>query len=67
MLSLALNGLGANLIEPAIQLVIVIALSVTADPTLAQERALHRALKRMDERDDYEAALSKGMAGRGGC
>lgn len=64
MLSLALSGLGVNLLEPLIQLAIVIALSITADPALAQERALHRSLQRMDARDDYEAALSKGMAGR---
>ena len=33
-------------------------------PMLLEERRLQRALRRMDERDEYEAALAKGMVGR---
>ena len=64
LLSLALDGLGANLLVPSIQMIILVALAITLDPTLLEERRLQRALKRMDERDEYEAALAKGMVGR---
>jgi hypothetical protein len=64
MLSLALVGFGPNLILPLIQMVILIVISVTADPSLREERRLQRALKRMDERDDYESAVAVGMLGR---
>lgn len=64
MLSLALRGLGLNLVPPLIQLVILVALSITLDPALLEERRLQRALKRMDERDIYEDELSRGMVGR---
>ena len=61
LLSLALDGLGANLLVPSIQMTILVALAITLDPTLLEERRLQRALKRMDERDEYEAALAKGV------
>ena len=64
LLSLALQGLGVNLIGPAIQLVVLIALHVTADPSLREERRLQFALRRMDARSAYEDAASQGMAGR---
>lgn len=64
LLSLALDGLGANLLVPSIQMIILVALAITLDPALLEERRLQRALKRMDERDEYEAALAKGMVGR---
>ena len=64
LLSLALQGLGVNLIGPAIQLVVLIALHVTADPSLREERRLQFALRRMDARSAYESAASRGMAGR---
>ena len=64
MLSLALQGLGWNVVLPAIQMVILIVISVTADPGLREERRLQRALRRMDERDDYESAVAAGMLGR---
>ena len=64
LLSLALQGLGVNLIGPAIQLVVLIALHVTADPALRAERRLQCALRRMDARSAYEDAASQGMAGR---
>ncbi|PJM77710.1 putative ABC transporter permease [Bifidobacterium felsineum] len=64
MLSLALQGLGWNLVLPAIQMIILVVISVTADPSLREERRLQRALKRMDDRDEYDAALAAGMLGR---
>ena len=64
MLSLALTGLGFNLLLPLIQMIILVVISVTADPSLSEERRLQRALKRMDDRDDYESAVAAGMLGR---
>ncbi|NMM98518.1 putative ABC transporter permease [Bifidobacterium olomucense] len=64
MLSLALEGLGWNILLPGIQMIILIVISVTADPALREERRLQWALRRMDERDDYESALAAGMLGR---
>ena len=64
MFSLALQGFGPNLIAPAIQLAILVVLSVIVDPALLQERRLHRSLKRMDERDSYWDAVRKGTLGR---
>lgn len=64
MLELALDGLGLNLLTPAIQMVILVALSITLDPTLREERRLQRELKYLGERDDYEEALARGMLGR---
>ena len=59
-----LTGLGFNLLLPIIQMIILIVISVTADPSLIEERRLQRALKRMDERDEYESAVAVGMLGR---
>ena len=64
MLSLALTGLGFNLLLPLIQMIILVVISVTADPSLSEERRLQRTLKRMDDRDDYESAVAAGMLGR---
>ena len=64
LLSLALKGLGLNLVGPAVQLVVLIALHITADPSLREERRLQFALRRMDARSAYENAASQGMAGR---
>ena len=64
LLSLALQGLGVNLINPGVQLAVLIALHITADPSLREERRLQFALRRMDARSAYETAASKGMAGR---
>ncbi|RBP97968.1 hypothetical protein CRD60_04395 [Bifidobacterium aemilianum] len=64
MLSLALDGLGTNLLLPLVQLAILVALSISLDPTLIEERRLQHSLKRMDDRDDYESALTHGMLGR---
>ncbi|MBM6700212.1 putative ABC transporter permease [Bifidobacterium pullorum subsp. saeculare] len=64
MLSLALLGLGPNLIVPAVQIAILVTLSVAADPALIEERRLKYALRRMDERDSYWDAVRSGMLGR---
>ncbi len=64
LLSLALQGLDVNLIAPAVQLVVLVALHIAADPSLREERRLQFALRRMDARSAYESAASKGMAGR---
>ena len=59
MLSLALTGLGFNLLLPLIQMIILVVISVTADPSLSEERRLQRALRRMDDRDDYARCLNE--------
>ena len=52
LLSLALQGLDVNLIAPAVQLVVLIALHITADPSLREERRLQFALRRMAARSE---------------
>ncbi|MCI2174602.1 MAG: hypothetical protein LKK47_01895, partial [Bifidobacterium thermacidophilum] len=64
MLSLALEGFGTNLLGPFVQMTILVALSVTLDPTLLQERQLQWHLKRMDEHDAYNRAVQADMLGR---
>ena len=64
MLSLALEGFGQNLLGPFIQMAILVALSVTLDPALLQERQLRWHLKRMDDHDAYTKAVSENMLGR---
>ena len=64
LLQLALNGLSAQTAKPLIQLALLVAISITADPGLREERRLQRALKRMEDRDDYEEAVARGMVGR---
>lgn len=54
------QGIGPFLLRPAVQLVILIALSATVDPTLRQERELQRRLQEMLDRD----AAAEGMLGR---
>lgn len=61
LLSLALKGLGVNLVGPVVQLAVLIALHITADPSLREERRLQFALRRMDARSAYESAASRGM------
>ena len=64
MLSLALEGFGQNLLGPFVQMAILVALSVTLDPALLQERQLQWHLKRMDEHDAYNRAVQADMLGR---
>ena len=55
-----LDGIGGQLIQPAIQLVILLVISVTIDPTLREERDLQARLRSMQERE----AAEEGMLGR---
>lgn len=60
LVDVMLQGIGPFLLRPAVQLVILIALSATVDPTLRQERELQRRLQEMLDRD----AAAEGMIGR---
>lgn len=60
LVDVMLQGIGPFLLRPAVQLVILIALSATVDPTLRQERELQRRLQEMLDRD----AADEGMLGR---
>ena len=64
LIYLSLEGVTWYLLIPVAQLAILAGLSVLLDPALLQERRLQRALRRMDERDEYERALAAGMLGR---
>lgn len=60
LVDVMLQGIGPFLLRPAVQLVILIALSATVDPTLRQERELQRRLQEMLDRD----TAAEGMLGR---
>lgn len=60
LVDVMLQGIGPFLLRPAVQLVILTALSATVDPTLRQERELQRRLQEMLDRD----AAAEGMLGR---
>ncbi len=60
IISIMLQGIGTHLIAPIIQLVILIALSVTVDPSLIQERRVQRELEDLEDRE----AAAHGMLGR---
>lgn len=60
LVDVMLQGIGPFLLCPAVQLVILIALSATVDPALRQERELQRRLQEMLDRD----AAAEGMLGR---
>lgn len=60
LIDVMLQGIGPFLLRPAVQLVILIALSATVDPTPRQERELQRRLQEMLDRD----AAAEGMLGR---
>lgn len=60
LVDVMLQGIGPFLLRPAVQLVILIALLATVDPTLRQERELQRRLQEMLDRD----AAAEGMLGR---
>lgn len=60
LVDVMLQDIGPFLLRPAVQLVILIALSATVDPTLRQERELQRRLQEMLDRD----AAAEGMLGR---
>ncbi|MCF2621383.1 putative ABC transporter permease [Collinsella tanakaei] len=60
LLRIMLEGIGTNLIPDAIQLVILLTLSVTVDPTLRHERHLERTARDLTDRQ----AARMGMLGR---
>ena len=60
LVDVMLQGIGPFLLRPAVQRVILLALSATVDPTLRQERELQRRLQEMLDRD----AAAEGMLGR---
>ena len=60
IISIMLDGIGYQLIQPAIQLVILLVISVTIDPSLRQERELQKRLQDMQDRE----AAEEGMLGR---
>lgn len=55
-----LQGMGPHLLVPAVQLVILLVISVTVDPALRQERQLQQKLRILEDRD----AAQEGMLGR---
>ena len=60
LLDIMLQGLGEHLIALAIQLVILLVISVTVDPSLLEERQLKRKLRSMEDRE----AIEEGTLGR---
>lgn len=58
--TIMLTGVDRGLIQPSIQLIILLVLSVTVDPSLRQERVLQRRLRDLED----EQAASEGMLGR---
>lgn len=60
LLDIMLQGLGEHLIAPAIQLLILLVISVTVDPSLLEERELKRKLRSMEDRE----AIEEGTLGR---
>ena len=64
--NMMLNGLSADLIQLGVLLVILVALSSYADPSLAEERDLQRKLRDMELRDQAEeGTLGRDETGRG--
>ena len=66
LLKLMLSGLDTSIITDAVQLVIVITLSTTVDPTLREERKLQRNLRDMVDRQAAEVGmLGRDIEGKG--
>ena len=66
LLRLMLQGVGTGLVPDAIQLVILLALSVTVDPTLRHERHLERVARDLRDREaDRAGMLGRDLAGKG--
>lgn len=66
LLDIMLQGLGEHLIAPAIQLVILLVISVTVDPSLREERDLQRKLRGMEDREAAkEGTLGRDREGKG--
>ena len=66
IIDMMLSGIGSHLIRPAVQLAILIALSITVDPSLRQERELQRRLRNMINREAArDAMLGRDETGEG--
>ena len=67
LLTIMLSGVSlASLASYLVQLVILVAISVTVDPALVEERRLQRALRDMELREDAEeGTLGRDETGRG--
>ena len=67
VISIMLGGLTAeSLLSDLVRLVILVAISVTVDPSLADERRLQRQLRNMELRQDAEeGTLGRDETGRG--
>lgn len=64
LLTFALEGLKPALLSSVIILVLLICISIVADPGLSEERRLQWALWRMNDHDEYESARAAGTLGR---
>ena len=64
LLDICLHGVDSGLLPSLVQLVLLVVISVTADPSLRDERRLRWALRRMEERERYEQAAKIDMVGR---
>ena len=60
LLEVLLDGVSLGLLRPLIQIIFLVVLSVTLDPSLREERQLQYKLRRMEDRD----AARKGTLGR---
>ena len=61
-----LQGIGLHLVLPLVQLAILVALSITVDPSLRQERELQKRLRDLEDRQAAEAGmLGRDRKGRG--
>ena len=66
ILQVMLQGIGTHLIRDGIQLVILVTLSITIDPSLREERQLQKNLRDMVDRQAAEAGmLGRDLEGKG--
>ena len=66
ILRIMLEGIGTNLIADAIQLVIVLTLSVTVDPQLRHERHMKQVMRDLTDREAARAGmLGRDLEGKG--
>lgn len=64
LLDMGLYGMDSHLILPFIQFVILVALSVTLDPQLRQERRVQHRLHMMKSQETYRKSKADDMLGR---
>ena len=57
LIDIMLRGIGANLISGIVQLLILIVMSVTLDPTLVRERRFRRKMRDLQTREEAEAGI----------